>query len=90
MMNEANKSHLQILDMCQKLARFGELEGTELGEYWIRLAELYECSSSMLDSDFEKMVINQIEEQSKYIDEHCMIVVETETIHRSYKRIEWV
>lgn len=84
--------HIEVLEMCKTLERYGELEGSEMGHYWLALANFYMFDSAMMADNFRSAVIAEIKEQVQTIEQECEIVThtETETVERSWQEIVWI
>lgn len=67
---ELNKKDLN--ELANKLNYYGRIEGSECGEYWLRLAVL-PIDTDMMDEEFQKAVRKEIQAQLMHIFEEFEI-----------------
>ena len=66
---------VDICEMCDELMEFSGIEGTEVGEMWLKLADMW-CSGLdyIGDDKFESALKEVIEREYRYLKENYKIV----------------
>jgi len=81
-------AELDLYKMATELEQAAELEGSELGEWWMKLVGLiprvFDCSSKKFQAAFEK----ELRTEYKRFKEEFRIVEKTETKTITYKQLK--
>jgi len=73
----------EVDEAVKKLNEYASLEGSETGEMWSGLADLWRHRGGAFSASFEKALVKEILREAKRIDKECEIVEEDVT--RTYK-----